>query len=268
MRPLTIRVLFVLTTCGLLAEAASAATKPGRVRAVPAIPAASPEGYREFVPVDPLPSPKITYYDQSGNQVTKAWAELSTAEIAGKRLCNIHAEISVARRDASGNLSYLVAKATAEAGDYRVVMDYSQFVPESVVDPASGREIGQGRVGIGMRMSADIHTTKAGIDLGSIFALGVAASTSKLRGSMTVDIIGVSGPDIPSQVVTNASIDESSIQRTLEGMAAIKVKIPEAGTTLTPQLLAVKPSKPGVTPDDIRKRLTASGGAEPKNWSR
>ena len=268
MRPLTIRVLSVLTTCGLLAGAAFAAAKPGGVSAGGAVPVAGPDGYRDFVPIDPMPSPKITYYDPSGNPVTKAWAELSTAEIAGKRLCNIHTEISVARRDTSGNLTYLVAKATAEAGDYRVVMDYSQYVPESVVDPVSGREIGQGRVGVGMRMSADIHTTKAGIDLGSIFALGVAASTSKLRGSLTVDIIGVSSSDIGNLVVTNATIDASSVQKTLEGMAAIKVKIPEAGTTLTPQLLAVKPTKPGITPDDVRKELVASGGAEPKNWSR
>lgn len=95
-------------------------------------------GYKEFVPVDPIESPRVTYYDSTGTSVTKAWAQLSNKQIRDI-LPNIYTDISVAKRDVSGNLTYLVAKSTAEAGNYRVVMDYTKYRPESVVDGNSKR---------------------------------------------------------------------------------------------------------------------------------
>jgi len=214
------------------------------------------QGYRDFVPTDPLPSPLVAYYDSTtGQEVTKAWAML-TNEQTRRLLPILHTDISVAKRDNSGNLTYLVAKATAEAGDYRVVMDYAQYRPETVTDDSAARtELGIGRIGIGMRMTADIHTNKADINLGSLFALGIAASTSTLSGQLSVDIIGIGSADVGNLMVSNAKIDETSIQKTLEAMAAIKTKIPDPGTTLTPFILAVKPTKPNTAPSEIKARL-------------
>lgn len=212
------------------------------------------QGYREFVPVEPLESPKVTFYDNTGKEVTKAWAQLSNEQIR-KILPNIYTDISVAKRDSSGNLTYLVAKATAEAGDYVVVMDYTKYRQESVIDKSTKNELGLGRVGVGLRMTAEVHTSKANIDLGSIFALGVAAATNKLTGSLSVHIIGIGTTDVDNLTVTNAKIDETSIQKTLEGMAAIKAKIADSGTTLTPQILWVKPTATNVKPADVTKSL-------------
>jgi len=211
-------------------------------------------GYKAFMPTDPLPSPLVTFYDSTGQLVTKAWATMSNEQVR-KLLAAIHSDISIAKKDSSGNLSYLVAKTTAQAGNYRVVMDYAQYMPESVVDSTTKKELGQGRVGVGMRMTADIRTSAANIDLGSLFALGVAAASNKLTGTMSVDIYGIGSTDIGNLFVTSAKIDESSIQKTLEAMAAIKAKIPDSGTTLTPYILAVKPTAPDVTPAEVKKSL-------------
>jgi hypothetical protein len=212
------------------------------------------QAYQEFVPVDPIESPKVTFYDSTGASVTKAWAQLTNKQIRDL-LPNIYTDIAVAKRDASGNLIYLVAKATTEAGDYRVVMDYTRYRPESVVDSTSKKELGTRRVGVGMRMTADIHTTKSNIDLSSLFALGVAAFLSKLSGSLAVHILGIGPADVDSLTLTNAKIDETSIQKTLEGMAAIKAKIADDNTVLTPQVLWVKPATVGVTPAEVRSGL-------------
>lgn len=75
-------------------------------------------GYKEFIPVDPIESPRVTYYDNTGKSITKAWAQLTNKQIRDI-LPNIYTDISVAKRDISGNLTYLVAKATSEAGDYK-----------------------------------------------------------------------------------------------------------------------------------------------------
>lgn len=214
-------------------------------------------GYREFIPVDPLPSPKVTYYDATGKEVTKAWTQLNNKQIRAL-LPNIYADISIAKRDASGNLSYLVAKSTASKGSYRVVMDYTKYRPESVTDSVNQRELGLGRIGVGMRMTADIQTHSANVDLSSLFALGVAASTNKLSGTLSVQIIGISSDDVDALTITAAKIDETSIQKTLEGMAAIKAKIADEKTLLTPQILWVKPTSVGVAPEDVKKGLLST----------
>lgn len=215
---------------------------------------AGTQGYKAFVPVDPIGSPRVTYFNNKGELVTNAWAQLSNKQIRDL-LPNIYTDISVAKRDAFGNLNYIVAKATAETGDYRVVMDYTRYLPESVIDDVSKRELGLGRIGVGMRMTADIHTVKDGIDLSSIFALGVAASLNKLSGTLSVQILGIGTEDVDSLTVTNAKIDETSIQKTLEGMAAIKAKIADDKTKLTPQILWVKPTAAGVTPEEVKSNL-------------
>jgi hypothetical protein len=252
--------LIRLVLVALLAGACSTPSEESPEWARSEIPlAAGPTGYREFVPVDAEPSPTVTYFDpSSGQQVTRAWATMSNDEVR-RILSLIHTDISVAKRTSSGELDYLVAKATAEKGNYRVVMDYSQFVPEAVTDKGTGSEIARGRVGIGMRMTADFHTLAADVDLGSVFKLGVAASNSQLRGTMSVDIIGIESADIGNLVVTSSQIDETSIQKTLEAMAAIKAKIPEPATRLTPYLLAVKPLQASLTPNDAKKAIQRNG---------
>lgn len=66
--------------------------------------------------------------------------------------------------------------------------------------------------------------------------------------------------DVDNLTVTNAKIDETSVQKTLEGMAAIKAKIADSGTTLTPQILWVKPTSANVKPAAIAISVTKGGG--------
>lgn len=212
-----------------------------------------PNGYVEFIPQDPQPSPLITYYDNTGAKVTKAWTQLSNVQILNI-LSGTHAQISVGKFDASGNLTYLVAKGTGATGTYRVIMDYCDYVTETVTDEA-GQKIGQGRVGVGLRLTADITTSSANIDLGSLLALGVAASANQARGTMTVDSIGIRIAGNAGPILSNSTIDETGIQKTLEAIAVIQSKIADSTTTLDPQVLAVKPEKPTVQPADVSKKL-------------
>ena len=106
-----------------------------------------------------------------------------------------------------------------------------------------------------MRLTAIVTTTSAGINLGSLFALGVAASANKLSGTMTVDSIGIRQAGNAGPILTNATIDETSIQKTLEAIAVIQSKIADTNTTLDPQLLAVRPTQPATKPSDIAQKL-------------
>ena len=149
----------------------------------------------------------------------------------------------------------MVASSTGSVGSYRVIMDYCDYVAEVVTDKM-GRTIGEGRVGVGLRLTADVTTTSANINLGSLMALGVAVSANKATGNMRVDSIGIRLAGNAGPILTNATIDESSIQKTLEAIAVIESKIADSTTVLDPQLLSVKPTAPDATPQNVAEALT------------
>jgi hypothetical protein len=218
----------------------------------------TPTGYLDFIPQAPQRSPRITYFDSTGAEVTKSWTQLNNSQIMNI-LSNTRGEISVGKFDAQGNLTYVVAKATGKVGTYRVIMDYSNYVTEDVIDATSSASpkpiIGQGRVGVGLRLTADITTTTADVNLGSLLALGIAANAGQVKGTMTVESIGIRIPGSAGPILSNTTIDETSIQKTLESIAVIQSKIADKGTVLDPQVLAVKPLKPAIKPDDVTKKL-------------
>lgn len=199
--------------------------------------------------------PKITFFDKNGASITKAWPELSNDEIR-KLLPNIITDISVARKDSSGTLTYLVAKAATQVGEYRVTVDFTKYRPESAIDAVSKEKLGDARIGVGLRMTAEIQTSTANVDLGSVFALGIAAANNRLKGTLSVHVIGVGAVGVDDLVVSNTKLDETSVQRTIEGMTAIKAKIADPSTTLTPQILWVKPTSAKVSPKEIPKNAS------------
>jgi hypothetical protein len=79
-----------------------------------------------------------------------------------------------------------------------------------------------------------------GIDLGSLLAVGVAAKLGFINGKLSVACLGVNSPEITMLFPTPSDINETSIQRALEALAAIKSKIGDDKTILTPQVIALK----------------------------
>lgn len=218
---------------------------------------AIPVGATDWVIMDPpLRSPKITFPDPAtGKDVTKAWVQLNNQEILNL-LSNTRSEISVAQFSSDGTLTYLVAQATAKKGTYQVTMDYTPYIVEDAVDPSSGEKIGDARVGVGLRLTAKITTNKANINLGSLLALGIAANLDQLKGTMTVDTIGIRLANSGGPILSNATIDETSILKTLEGLAVIQAKIGDESTHLDPQVIWVKPISSLFKASDVAEPLT------------
>jgi hypothetical protein len=209
----------------------------------------------EFVPIDPLPFETVSYTKPDGTKVKGvSWAAIPSSTIRSL-LPNQEAFMTTYKLAASGDIRYLTSNVSAEAGVYRVIMDYVQYRVEDIYDE-DGDKIGIGRVGIGMRIKANIETLKSGVDLGSLLALGVAARLGQVRGSLTVAVLGLQSPEITTLFPTPSEINETSIQKSLEALAAIKSKIGDNATLLTPQIVSVKTqnagSKMAVILDDRR----------------
>lgn len=216
-----------------------------------------PVGATDWVIMDPpLRSPRITFPDPAtGKDITKAWVQLSNDEILNL-LSNTRSEISVGKFSTDGTVTYLVAQATAKKGTYQVIMDYTSYIVEDAVDPASKQKIGDARVGVGLRLTAKITTNKANINLGSLLALGVAANLDQLKGTMTVDTIGIRIANAAGPILSNTTIDETSILKTLEALAVIQSKIADDSTHLDPQVIWVKPISSSVKASDVAEPLT------------
>lgn len=215
----------------------------------------SPKNYQEFIPIDPMPSPFFTTYDSSEQPTTARWESLSSEQVS-LRLPNQTATIIVQKLDNSGSVKYLTAALTREAGSYRATLDYVKYLVEEVTDDTGEHVLGHYRVGVGLRIKADVKTTKEGIDLGSLFAIGLAAQQGDLRGQVSVDTIGLDSPVITQLFPLPSQIDETSIQKSLEALAAIKSKLSDKDTHLTPQIVAIKISDPKLTISTAKAKLS------------
>lgn len=203
----------------------------------------------------PLRSPRVTFADSiSGEDITKAWTQLSNREIL-KLLSNTRTEISVGKFNKNGTINYLVANATAEVGSYRVIMDYTPYLVEDAIDPSDNKKIGDARVGLGLRLTANITTYEAGVNLGSLMALGAAARLNQVQGSMHVDTIGIRLNNFGGTILSSTTIDETSILKAVEALAVIQSKIADIDTHLDPQVIWVKPISEFYNADKVAEQM-------------
>lgn len=197
----------------------------------------------EFVSVEPRSS---VWFDTetSGGLKKIYWAEIKNEE-ANKYLPVERSYASVARVEGDSTIGFLSARATAGAGKYKIVLDYAKYRDELV-----GADNVPCRIGVGVRIIANVTTSKANIDLGSLFAIAVAAQAKQVSGQIEVLKIGIDSPGLNLVLPPPSEINETSLQTAMQAVAAIRSKIYDRDTVLAPHILAVKavPSKLAVNP--------------------
>ncbi len=230
----------------------------------------------------PLRSPEITFFDNSSKNpierkvVTKNWAELDNPQIV-KLLSNTRAEISVSEVDSYGKITYLPGTMTREKGSYNVIMDYTNYIVDDVINSSytvtnkvTGEstkpdKIGDVRVGVGLRLTANITTNKNNVDLGGLMALGLAANSNKVQGYMHVDTIGIRLKGDSGIILSGTTIDESSILQAVKTLAVIQSKIGDESTHLDPQIIWVKPISNLFSPDLVADQKNKKSSKNPQN---
>jgi hypothetical protein len=230
MRNLTaVTMLTILTGC------ASISPPPGIEAAVSSI--AKPPGYTEsgpiFVSIEPRSSAWFEKETSAGNR-KYYWDDLKNSE-ANANLPLERSFVSVLKVDGSANAGFVSSKYSAEAGRYRTTLDYAKFR-----DDAMGEKDIPVRVGVGIRIVADITTVKSDIDLGSIFAIAFAAKAGYLKGQIEVLKIGLDSPSLSLVLPPPTEINDTSLQNALQAVASIRAKLYDSDTKLTPHILAVQ----------------------------
>jgi hypothetical protein len=152
--------------------------------------------------------------------------------------------VTIHKVDASGSVTFSVAgSVTAEAGSYSVIMD---FVAYDIVPIRNGANqlIAYGRNGAGLRVTANIVTRSASINLSGLPNLAVEAKASNLTGTLTVDVIGISSESVVSLIPLTSEIDPTSIGTILQALAGIKAQIFDNKTRISPYLLSIRKLTP------------------------
>lgn len=212
------------------------------------------KSYKGYMPFEPLRVNNVEMFD--GTQfVTKPWASLTDSAIR-MLLPNQSSQVSMRTTDSKGGISYLTGSVTDEAGTYEVFMDYMKYRVEDV--PQGNVIIGNGRVGIGLRVKATVITNKAKLNISSLTSLAVEASNNNLTGLLTIDIIGIDSKDITNYIPLTAKLDETSIQNALQAIATIKSKIWDDNVKITPHLIAINQNKDSVM-KEIRDKIVGIG---------
>jgi hypothetical protein len=110
-------------------------------------------------------------------------------------------------------------------------------------------------IGVGVRLTANITVNEGKIDLGNLFALGAAANTQKISGTLTIQTLGISGESISTIIPMPSEINPTTIQNAILAIGTIKAKIYDSKTTINPRVVGVYNTLEG-GPETINEFIT------------
>ncbi|WP_158798150.1 hypothetical protein [Pedobacter sp. L105] len=195
--------------------------------------------FRGFEPTDPTEYDNKVQIVSNEQSINKEIRYLSTNEILSF-LNNETVLVSIGQLTVSGDFSYLPITVSSKHTSYKVTMDYMKFATIGVRDTLSGNFIGFKRIGVGLRLISLISTKEAGINLGDLSSIGLAAKAGKLTGTLMIEVIGIKSKEITTLLPMPSEINQTTIQNAMQALATIKSKIYDSDTKLYPQIMAVK----------------------------
>ncbi|MBX9634669.1 MAG: hypothetical protein K2X44_06775 [Magnetospirillum sp.] len=226
----------------LLASLAACGTSPDGYGAMAQGPANAPPASAvhwaqqvEYLPIQPFFSGTYTDYSTVPTK-EKTWASIAKNSVRGM-LPNQNSTTTVKRFESEGKVTYLTFDSSAKGKNYEVVMEWMKYRFEPVT---FGEEKTYGKVGVGMRVRANIVALEGGISLNGLVGLAAAVKANQLRGSIAVDLIGIDSEGVSALLPLGVNLDESSIQQALQTLAAVQTKVYDANVTLTPHVMALR----------------------------
>lgn len=207
-----------------------------------------------YQPIDPLP---VSYGVDSGQD--KIMMNSYAGKIPNKRLMESFPDetmrIAIGQLDQNGNVSFASSKYGYKGSSYIVILDYIKFDTKALPVVVTKDTLGQVTdfkrselasyadaiipvyIGVGLRFTANVTVNEGSVDLGNLFALGIAAETKKVTGTLVIQTLGISGKDISSLIPMPGQINTTTIQNAIMSLASIKAKIYEDESELTPRVV-------------------------------
>jgi len=222
--------------------------------------------FKDYIPISPMEFEQdvVVFDENKGRFDTLSIKELATRKRGIIRfLPNETVYSTLEKKDGSAELKFGPAALTGAQGSYTITLDYAKFTTLKYnIDQENCA--GFSKVGVGMRITAKIVTFEAGLEVSSLFSLGVAAKAGKLTGQLSIDVIGMESPKITDLITLPVDISEASIQTALQSLSSIKSKMYDEETNLFPQILAIKKTNGGCSVFELLDKIESSRKVEPQ----
>lgn len=128
----------------------------------------------------------------------------------------------------NGKLTYLGSQLAASGKKILFQQDYTSYKNVTVDGKTK-------KVGILLRLEAELITKKANLELNGIFSIGAAASAGSASGRLRLKVYGLSGKEISNAIPAPSDISEQSLMTAFSSIATIKSKIYEEDVYVLPQ---------------------------------
>lgn len=164
--------------------------------------------------------------------------------------------VSLAHVTATGAMAVPIVGGSIKGESYVLVIDYLKYFAgdEHVnVQYEDARRAGAGPsviavvpiyAGIGVRIRAEFKALANSINISGLPALGLAADAKQVSGRLTVQTLGISGPDITALMPILSDLSVASIQSAVQAVAAIKAKLYEDSSVAYPKIVGFESPTP------------------------
>ncbi|CAI8706277.1 Lipoprotein [Pseudomonas sp. IT-196MI5] len=206
----------------------------------------------QLIPLSmPMPVKTIEIYNEkTKKRVDADVLSLKSSDIRA-RLTGYDTFVTIEQFNSSGSLTYLGSGGKVSRGKYRVTFDYTNYTNQKVSFNDSDKPA-IGRIGVGLRITADLTTSANEVDLSGLLPLGFAAEDKKVTGSLRFLVYGMSNDKIPLAAPTQQILDVSAIQKSFEAAATVRVLFGLEETRLEPWLIGVSGVKPAEADQAIK----------------
>jgi hypothetical protein len=248
--------VLLLTSCGVF--------KPARDRSGQSTTQGDPKNAQSFgyQPLDPLPVEVLLNQGSSNDTIRR----LPYNTRVMNSLPDETMRLAIGEIDASSNISFGTAKLGYAGNSYVVILDYIKFdtksfptkifkvkedgsgISKAVADTIGFMPLDSGSVdrpdavlpvyvGVGLRLTATITVNKGSVDLGNLFALGVAAEAKQITGTLVIQTLGISGENISSIIPMPNQINTTTIQNAIMALGSIKAKMYQTEVRVNPRIV-------------------------------
>lgn len=200
------------------------------------------KNYIDFIPIAPIQIKAKVISATSNNEIkTQTTLEMSLDKQSVLNFIpNESMETTIQRFNADQTVSYLYSGRSVNKGTYRLIIDYNKYIIQSVEGDSDDDCVGYAKIGVGLRIIANINALKSNIDISSLVAIGKAASEGAISGSVGYEILGVESKEITAIIPINSEITSTINQVFLQAIGVVKGKIYDTDTRLYPQVIAIK----------------------------
>lgn len=195
--------------------------------------------YNDFICVGPSP---IDYKVADGRLFSEVIESETNNPLVINLLPNELSHKNIIMVTPKGEISYSAIELSKAKHTYVIKTDYIKYTTLNVKkDSETGEIIGMARIGVGMRIEAVINTSKTGLTVTDLYALGAnSGKGGGLKGHITCSIMGIEAEEITGGFPVNAEITPTSIAATLQALTMVKQAIYDSESHLTPQVLEIK----------------------------